>query len=286
MKLSQTLAIKLQMYCLQNYTDTLIFDKSLRALVLMKPYLTENSLLSVFVSQGLVNTQIFIDTVDADKLTHVLNFFIVFQDYITPIQSDAIRIHIITILKMIQEQSPLSNYVGMSKTLLQLIQVTLQQHQLEFLTKSQAEELARHIANNSSYLIIPFEIARVLWDINTRFDIMNIVNDSLTNSNAIMFMIQTLLEMSKVLIQHAYEFKFSQKLTDLVDGLVTFDQIQYQKDDSLAVSSSIYITSQVMAGAPIKTTTIQRAFQHLSRSVCKTQNEQDLLSFCMEVLAQ
>ncbi|CAL6003500.1 Hypothetical_protein [Hexamita inflata] len=293
MKLSQTLAIILQKQCLQNYTDILIFDKSLRALILLKPYLTETSLLSEFVTLALANTSVFIDTVDADKLTRVLNFFIVFQDYITPIQSDAIRIHIITILKKIQEQSPLSNYVGMSRTLLQLIQVTLQQHQLEFLTKSQAEELARHIATNSSYLIIPYEIAQVLWKINARYDIMNIVNDSLTNSNAIMIMIQTLLEISKILTQHAYEFKFSQQLTDFVLNLIPYDKEFYKSNllepidfTPLSVSSSIYITGQVIAGAPIKMETRKLAFSHLSRRVCRSQNEQDLLSFCMEVLAQ
>ncbi|CAL6003534.1 Hypothetical_protein [Hexamita inflata] len=286
MKQSQVLAVKIQQHCLNNPTNTDLFDKSLRSMCFLKPYLTEKSLSTEFITQALTNSYIFIDTVNADKLKNVLEFFKRFDDFISSAQSDAIRILVITILKKFQEKSPLSNYVGMAKTLLQLIDGTLQQHQDEFLTKIQAEELARHVANNSSHLINTVEIAQVLWDINARYDVMGIVNESLTNSTAQIFMVQTLLEMSKILMQHAYEFKFSKQLTDLVDDLVTFDQIQYSKDDSLAVSSSIYITSQVMAGVPVKTTTIQRAFQHLSRSVCKTQNEQDLLSFCMEVLAQ
>ncbi|CAL6080620.1 Hypothetical_protein [Hexamita inflata] len=290
MKQSQQLAINIQQHCLDN-NDTDLFFNSVRAMCFLKPYLTETSLSSNFVTKALANLSLFIDTMNAEKITYVLTFLTVFQDYLSPAQCNDIRILIIAILKNFSV-SGLSKDCILSAGLLKLIIATVQQHQLEFLTQNQAVELAKYIAYNSSYLINSRLVATVLWEINQMYDIMDIVNETLSNSKYLAYIIQTLLELSKMFVQHGYLFQFSNKLTYTVQEMLIFNY----NDSNLNINktillqtkmgSSIYIVSQVMSGVQIQKDILDCAIINIRKCECRTENESEFNNLCMTVLAQ
>ncbi|CAL6003430.1 Hypothetical_protein [Hexamita inflata] len=292
MKQSQNIAVLIQKNYLENFKDMSLFEKSTNVMCILKPYLTETLLSSQFITQAFVNTSIFIDLLNADKLIQVLNFFTIFNDFFSSAQSNALRIIIIKILKRSSETS-LSADCLLALILLKLIQQNLQQHQLEFLTQIQSEELARQVACNCSFFINSELCAQVLWEINIRFNIMDIVNEALTNSKALSYIISTLQELSKLFVQYGYEFKFSNKLTELVETQLTF-KLQSDQDYTFVetifkqqkLNASIYIVSQVMSGAQIKKNIRELAFYIISQYECRTQNEFEFYGFCLDVLSE
>ncbi|CAL6080622.1 Hypothetical_protein [Hexamita inflata] len=292
MKQSQNLAVLIQKNYLENFKDMNLFEKSTNVMCILKPYLTETLLSSQFITQAFVNTSIFIELLNADKLIHILNFFTTFNDFFSSAQSNALRIIIIKILKRFSETS-LSADCLLALILLKLIKQNLQQHQLEFLTQIQSEELARQVACNCSFFINSQLCAQVLWEINIRFNIMDIVNEALTNSKDRSYIISTLLELSNLLVKYGYEYKFSNQLTELIETHLQFkltaDQnfkfdktIQKQHQLNLAV----YIVSQVMSGVLIKRKTRECAYFIISQCECRTQNESEFISFCLDTLVE
>ncbi|CAL6025446.1 Hypothetical_protein [Hexamita inflata] len=291
MKQSQKIAILIQNNYLENFKDMSLFEKSVSVLCILKPYLTETLLSSDFITQTFVNTSVFIDLLNADKLTNVLNFYTIFNDFFSSSQSNALRILIIRILDVLNNTS-LSADCVLSVILLKLIKYNLQQHQLEFLTQIQSEQLARQVACNCSFFINSQLCAQVLWEINIRFNIMDIVNESLTNSKAQSYIVLTLEELSKLLVQYGYEFRFSNKLTELVESQLTFEQSKQDLKFIETISkqqqlnASIYIVSQVMSGAQIKQNIRELAYYIISQYECRTQNESEFYGFCFDVLAE
>ncbi|CAL6025445.1 Hypothetical_protein [Hexamita inflata] len=290
MKQSQKLAINIQQHCLENQ-DTDNFINTLQSLCYLKPYLTETSLSSEFVTRTLENLSFFINTVNAANITSVLIFFTVFLDFLCPQQCNDIMFLIILILKKFSVPG-LSKDSILSSVLLKLIMIQIQQHHIEFLTQNQAEEFAKYIAYNSNYLLNSGLIANVLWEINKMYDIMGIVNETLSNSKNLSYVIQTVLELSKLLVQHGYQYQFSNKFTNTISDLLILklSECSFKFDETALLqnqmSSSIYIVSQVMSGVIISKEIQECALQTFRKCVCRTQNESEFNSFCMTILAQ